>query len=97
VEARCQMLAMKEWRQDSGQVRYSRCCVLDAPAEIPDGKYTVFFDRHRVPAIRQGGLWLPEDRAEPLPPRERLESRLEHAFRMEDAIEILPLLKNDAA
>lgn len=97
MEARCQMLAMKEWGGNSGQVRYSRCCVLDAPAEIPDGAYTVFFDRHSVAAIRQGGLWLPEDRAEPLPPRECPDSQQEPAFRMEDAIEILPLLKNDAA
>lgn len=96
VEARCQILAMKEWHPKSSRLRYSRCCVLDAPPEIPDGCYTVFFAGHCVPAIRQGGLWLPEDHARPLPPKPRSQSPRE-PFRMEDAIEILPLLKNEAA
>ncbi len=91
------MLAMKERRRQSSETLYSRCCVLDAPAEIPDGDYTVFFDGHRVSAIRQGGLWLPEDRAEPLSSEERLDLQENYSFRMEDAIEILPLLKNEAA
>lgn len=88
---------MKEWLRESGQVLYSRCCVLDAPLDLPDGSYTVFFDRHRVSAIRQGGLWLPHDRADPLPVEACLEMRGESVFRIEDAIEILPLLKTEAA
>lgn len=89
---------MKEWFRDSGRTLYSRCCVLDASSEIPDGDYTVFFDGHSVSAIRQGGLWLPEDRAIPLPPDTRLESEEnESPFRLEDTLEILPLLKNEAA
>jgi hypothetical protein len=87
---------MKEWSGDSGHISYSRCCVLDAPPEIPDGNYTVFFDRHRVSAIRQGGLWLPEDRAEPLPPEQFLDEQDDVPFEMEDALEILPP-KNEAA
>ena len=98
MEARCEMLAMKEWLRESGHVLYSRCCVLDAPPDIPDGSYTVFFfDGYCVSAIRQGGLWLPDDRAEPLPPEERPDPEENPSFRMEDALEILPLLKNQAA
>lgn len=96
-EVRCELLAMKEWRRNSTQVRYSRCCVLDAPSELPDGEYTVLFDGHSVSAVKQGGLWLPEDRAEPLPPEERLDLQQNFSFRMEDAIEIMPLLRNEAA
>jgi hypothetical protein len=91
------MLAMKEWHRESGESLYSRCCVLDAPAEIPNGDYTVFFDGHCVSAIKQGGLWLPEDRAEPLPPEDRTDSREDVTFRVEDAVEILPLLGKEAA
>jgi hypothetical protein len=91
------MLAMKEWDRESGQILYSRCCVLDAPPSVPDGDYAVYFDGHRVSAIRQGGLWLPEDRAEPLPPDQLLDQQENIDFGIEDAIEILPLLKNEAA
>jgi hypothetical protein len=91
------MLAMKEWVRHSSRILYSRCCVLDAPSGISDGSYTVFFDGHRVSAIKEGGLWLPDDRAELLPPDQRLDLEEDFSFRMEDAIKILPLLKNEAA
>ena len=91
------MLAMKEWDRETGHVLYSRCCVLDAPPNVPDGSYTVFFDGHCVSATRQGGLWLPQDRAEPLPPDECPEPQEDSSFSMEDAVEILPLLKSEAA
>ena len=97
MEVRCEMLAMKEWLREPSLVVYSRCCVLDAPSDIPDGSYTVFFDRHSVSAVRQGGLWLPHDHADPLPLEACLEMPNEPAFRMEDAIEILPLLGTEAA
>ena len=86
---------MKEWLKESSQVLYSRCCVLDAPPDVPDGSYIVFFDGHRVDAVKQGGLWLPEDRVTPLPIDERLDPPED--FSLEDALEILPLLKNKAA
>jgi hypothetical protein len=95
VEVRCEMLAMKEWHRESSQALYSRCCVLDAPPNIPDGEYMVFFDQHRVTAVRQGGLWLPQDHAERMPDEERL--REDGSFRLEEAVEILPLLKGEAA
>ncbi|HEX3986099.1 MAG TPA: hypothetical protein VHX13_05745 [Acidobacteriaceae bacterium] len=89
---------MKERHRESGRVYFSGCCVLDAPPGIPDGSYAVFFEGHRVRAVRQGGLWLPEERAELLTPEERFdELQEEPSFRMEDAIAILPLLKNEAA
>lgn len=97
MEVRCEMLAIRERLRESGQILYSRCCVLDASPEIPDGNYTVFFDGHRVSAVRQGGLWLPEDQAEPLPAEARPNPQRNSVFRIEDAIEILPLLKSEAA
>lgn len=97
MEVRCEMLAMKESLRDTGQVLYSRCCVLDAPSDVPDGSYTVFFDGHCVSAVRQDGLWLPEDRAEPLPPEARPDAGQAPPFRTQDPSEILPLLKSDAA
>ena len=91
------MLAMRERLRDSGRILYSRCCVLDAPPDVPDGSYTVIFDGHCAHAIRQGGLWLPGDRAEPLPPEARPDPPVPFSFRVEDAVEIMPLLKSQAA
>lgn len=92
MEVGCEMLAMKEWLRESGQIRYSRCCVLDAPSNVPDGRYTVLFDGHCVSAVKQGGLWLPEDRVKRLPTGEP--SHTPGDFSLE---EILPLLKKEAA
>lgn len=97
MEVRCQMLAMKEWHRESGHVVYSSCCVLDAPPDLPDGDYTVYFERHSVNAVRQGGLWLPHEQAELLPPDVRTEIQRDSAFRFEDAVEILPVLGSEAA
>ena len=88
---------MKERVPGSDPILYSRCCVLDAPPDVPDGSYTVFFDGHCARAIRQGGLWLPEDRAEPVPPDLRCGRREELSFRIQDAIDIMPLLKSEVA
>ncbi len=88
---------MKEWDRESGHILYSRCCVLDAPPEVPDGDYAVYFDGHCVSAVRQGGLWLPEDRAEPVPPDRLLDQQENSDFQIEDAIEILRLLNDEAA
>lgn len=87
---------MKDWHPKSPRFRYFRCCVLDAPSEIPDGRYVVYFEEHCAPAVKQGGLWLPEDHVRTLL-RSHPRQAPPEPFRIEDAIEILPLLKNEAA
>ncbi|MGA8109824.1 MAG: hypothetical protein WBD46_11600 [Acidobacteriaceae bacterium] len=69
--ARCEMLAMKEYLSETAPPIYSRCCVIDAPMELPDGDYRVTFAGHQVSAHKESGLWLPADDAVPL----RSESR----------------------
>ena len=56
-QSECEMLAMKETLPGRRPV-YSRCSVIEAPAELPDGEYTVSFDDGTVKVKRQGGLWL---------------------------------------
>jgi len=61
-EAPCEMLAMKE-TAGSGPAVYSRCSVIDAPPELPDGLYAVTFDCGVVAARKDAGLWLPNGTA----------------------------------
>jgi hypothetical protein len=38
--------------------KYSNCSVLTAPADLPDGKYTVHLDSSVFTAFRRSGHWL---------------------------------------
>ena len=42
----------------AGETWYSNCHVLSAPADLPDGEYTVMLRGHGLAARRQHGLWL---------------------------------------
>jgi len=61
-EAPCEMLALKE-TSESGSDTYSRCSVIEAPPEMPDGLYTVAFGECAVAARKEAGLWLPNGTA----------------------------------
>jgi hypothetical protein len=93
-EAPCDLLAMKDAASETGPVFYSRCCVIDAPHELPDGVYVVTFSGHVVAARKEGGLWLPEGATSPLQIEPR-PSESHSSFAIEEITEILPLLKND--
>jgi len=96
-EARCEMLAMRESASREGSSTYSRCSVIDAPMDLPDGDYTVTFGGYSVLARKQAGLWVPDDGvAEVMAPL--LENSAQpRQFRAEEAVEILPILKNHVA
>jgi hypothetical protein len=70
--ARCEILAMKEYLSQTSPALYSRCCVLDAPSDLPDGDYLVTFSGHRVSAHKEAGLWLPADDAVPIQTETRI-------------------------
>ena len=91
-EVPCELLAIREAPSAGAPPIFSRCNVIEAPREMPDGDYTVTFSGYIVPARREGGLWLPDDRAVTVRTEQRpLEQ--ERPFRTEDAAEILPILK----
>ena len=93
-EAPCEMLAMKETAPETGREIYSRCSVIDAPHDLPDGLYAVSFSGHVVTARKEGGLWLPENATSPL----QIETRTSECHglsELEQAIVILPLLKKN--
>jgi hypothetical protein len=71
----CEMLAMKECLSDAAAATYSRCCILDAPADLPDGDYRVTFVGHTVSAHKDAGLWLPADDVVPIRSESRKERR----------------------
>ncbi|HTW47542.1 MAG TPA: hypothetical protein VMD92_06325 [Acidobacteriaceae bacterium] len=60
-EAGCEMVAIKDKPPDSPRPIYSRWSVIDAPRDLPDGRYTVSFENYTVPVRREGGLWLAEE------------------------------------
>lgn len=92
-EESCEMLAIKESDRGGGQPIYSRCGVIDAPPDLPDGDYTVSFNGYAVPAKREGGLWIPEDETAAMRAEERSSGGQRQAFKVEEAAEILPALK----
>jgi hypothetical protein len=60
-EADCEMVAIKNTHPDNHRPVYTRWSVLDAPRDLPDGRYTVFFDDNAIPVRREGGLWLADE------------------------------------
>jgi hypothetical protein len=95
-EAPCEMLAILETQRDTGQAVYSRCSVIDAPMDLPDGDYTVAFDGYIVAARKEAGLWIPEDTSAPAHADNKPAGE-KPSFQIEDAAEILPILKGHVA
>ena len=65
------MIAIRETLPKPEGVVFSRCSVIDAPHDLPNGDYTVTFGACRVPARKEAGLWVPnEERVAVLPARQ---------------------------
>jgi hypothetical protein len=60
-ETGCQMVAIRDTQPEPRASVYTRCSVLDAPSELPDGGYRVYFEGRSVAVRKQGGLWLAEE------------------------------------
>jgi hypothetical protein len=91
----CEMLAMKETVASEEPV-FSRCSVIEAPIDLPDGLYTVAFDHYVAPARKEAGLWLPNGNASAL----RIEERIGDAQteeREKRALEVPSQRKNHVA
>jgi hypothetical protein len=94
----CEMLAMRDVSAASGPVVYSRCSVIDAPQDIPDGDYTVTFDGYIVPARKQSGLWIPDEAtAASFGSAESGADSSRPSFSVGEAAEILSVLRNRVA
>jgi hypothetical protein len=66
----CEVLARKipldpKLKTRSHEYTYSDCCVIDAPADLPEGEYLVHFDEHVIAATKKGTYWLSRGTAEP--------------------------------
>ena len=63
-DAECDVLARKVPLGPSSaggpaDFTYSDCAVIEAPSDLPDGEYIIYFDRHTVAITRERGYWLP--------------------------------------
>jgi hypothetical protein len=96
-EEPCEMLAMKEAESEKGLAVFSRCSVIDAPMDLPDGDYTVSFNGCVVSARKEAGLWMPDDSAVQLSAAERTKASQRKSFRVVETVEILPDLKDNVA
>ena len=94
----CEMLAMRDVPTTPGPAVYSRCSVIEAPENLPDGEYTVTFGGHIVPARKEAGLWVPDETtaAAVAPTRPKADSP-RPSFSIAEAAEILSILKNRVA
>jgi hypothetical protein len=95
-EEPCEMLAIKESRNETSAIVFSQCSVIDAPQDLPNGVYTVSFGGYIVPARKESGLWIPEEATTAAPMHEP-PATTRPSFRIEEAAEILPLLKDHVA
>ena len=95
-EEPCEMLAMKETQPENGAPFFSRCSVIEAPQDLPNGVYTVSFGNYLVPARKDSGLWIPEEATASAPTQQR-PAATRPSFRLEEAVEILPALKDHVA
>jgi hypothetical protein len=57
-ESNCEMLALKETDSLTRRTTYSRCSVIKADSDLPDGEYIVAFQSNTVSVRREGSLWL---------------------------------------
>jgi hypothetical protein len=96
-EELCEMLAMKESPSSAGPANFFRCSVIDAPHDLPDGTYSVSFSGYVVFARKEGGLWIPDGTTATAPSAEAQPPDTMPPFRIEEALEILPVLKNHVA
>jgi hypothetical protein len=96
-EAPCEMLAMKEAESEKGPVLFSRCSVIDAPMDLPDGEYTVSFNGCVVSARKDAGLWMPDGTAVRMPAAERTRALPQRQLRIEQTVEVLPVPKSNVA
>ncbi|MFZ0274718.1 MAG: hypothetical protein WB524_13815 [Acidobacteriaceae bacterium] len=96
-EEPCEMLAMKESQSEAGAANYFRCSVIDAPQDLPDGTYSVAFNGYVVFARKEGGLWIPDGATATVASAEAKTAGTRPPFRIEEALEILPVLKSHVA
>jgi len=64
-EAECEILACRLPLHESadsnlcGFAIYTDCSVIAAPSDLPDGKYTAYFEGYALKTTLHRGVWLP--------------------------------------
>lgn len=96
-EAPCVMLALKDSPSSTSTPVFSRCSVVEAPPDLPDGLYTVTFNGYTVPARKESGLWPPDSEPVAAPTETHFAAAAQKPLRGTDTIEIMPLLKDHVA
>jgi hypothetical protein len=57
-EAACELMAKRDSARGAGRFIYSEPMVIQAPADLPEGAYTLHFDNVSTPVLHKGVLWL---------------------------------------
>jgi hypothetical protein len=93
----CEMLAMRDVPAVPGPAVFSRCSVMEAPLDLPDGDYTVTFEGYIVPARKEAGLWIPDGTTAALASPGKNSDPSQPSFRIAEAAEIPLVLRNRVA
>jgi hypothetical protein len=96
-EETCEMLAIRDSSVPT-HVVYTRCSVIDASRDLPDGNYTVFFNGYTVSARKSAGLWMPGEDTACAPSAAQMPRTLpDPAMKSGESVEILPGLRTRVA
>ena len=57
-EVECKVSAFEVPLPDSNSPEYALVMISDAPHNLPDGRYSLTFDRRAIPVQRHNGAWL---------------------------------------
>ena len=57
-EAGCELMAKRSPSRMAEQFTYSKPVVIQAPADLPEGSYTLHFENYSMPVMHKGVLWL---------------------------------------
>ncbi len=57
-EAGCELMAKRSPSRMAEQFTYSEPVVIQAPADLPEGSYTLHFENYSMPVMHKGVLWL---------------------------------------
>lgn len=58
-QAECKVMARKTVRPETSEVLYGDPVIIDAPNELPEGEYSLFFENVSTSVLHKGILWMP--------------------------------------
>lgn len=91
-QAECEVIARRTSRSETGETIYTDPVIIQAPKDLPEGEYTLFFENVSTPVLHKGVLWMlsgpppakdtDTDPTSPIAPQRRAKGLVNRARRM---------------